>query len=195
MVPASESPGDAGALAQAPAMVRGSRGLTNDQLNWPMIEAAMRARESSWILGGHQIPPNPSVKTKDMPGPFCLPDVHAGCCLWRFITVSAPWAGPPRPPSWACSLHPPSNAPVPRPGAPSLPSALWASSLLWARLCSHIPGSLFCPGPCPELHPKTCLPPLLLNLGDPSLPHSTHPPPAAPASEHGVTSHPCPAGN
>lgn len=43
----------------------------------------------------------------------------------------------------------------PRPGALPCHLLFWASSsTLGLRLCSHIPGSLFCPGPCPELHPQ-----------------------------------------
>lgn len=71
------------------------------------------------------------------------------------ITVSAPWAGPPRPPSWACSLHPPLQCACSLGLAPS--PAICSSGqapLLRGSDCSHIPGSLFCPGPCPEIHPQ-----------------------------------------
>lgn len=78
------------------------------------------------------------------------------------VTASAPWAGPSRPPSWACSLHPPLKCAC-SPGlapSPSICSPGQAPPLrgLWLRL--HIPGLLARPDPLPRApEPTSCLHP------------------------------------
>lgn len=116
--------------------------------------------------------------------------------LWSVVpsvTVSAPWAGPPRPPSWACSLHPPLKCACSLGLAPS-PAICSSGQAPLLRgfdcaLTSRAHSSA--QGPAQSSTPKTCLPPPLLSLGDPSLPHPhSDPPPTFPSSENGVTSHP-----
>lgn len=122
-----------------------------------------------------------------------MPDVHAAvvCGALRHCLCSLGWT----PKATIMGLFPtptPQMCLFPRPGALPCHLLFWASSSTpGLRLCSHIQGSLFCPGPCPELHPQDLPASPAPQLGDPSLPHShSDPPPTFPSSENGVTSHP-----
>ena len=91
----------------------------------------------------------------------------------------------------------PSNVPVPQAWRPPLPSALLGKLLHSGALAALTsPGSLLCPGPCPEL----CTQDLSASLAsqpqgpEPIPPPRPDPPPPpySSASESGVTSHPAP---
>ena len=85
-----------------------------------------------------------------------MPDVHAAvvCGALCHCLRSLGWT----PKATIMGLFPtpaPQMCLFPRPGALPCHLLFWASSSTpGLRLCSHIQGSLFCPGTCPELHPQ-----------------------------------------
>lgn len=123
-----------------------------------------------------------------------MPDVHAGCCLWRLPSLCLLLGLDPQ--GHHHGLVPytrPSNAPVPSSWRPPLPSAL-LGKLLYSgapTVLSH-PGLTLLPRALPRAPPPrpACLP--CSSTWETQAYHTPTPtrPPYSPASEHGVTSHP-----
>lgn len=112
--------------------------------------------------------------------------------LWSVVpsvTVSAPWAGPPRPPSWACSLHPPLKCACSLGLAPSpaICSSGQAPLLRGSDCALTSRAHSSAQGPAQSSTPKTCLPPPLLSwetqaYHTPTLTRPPHSPPLRMAS-------------
>lgn len=173
--------------------------LTDGLLSWPRIEVQGCAQGQHqvwdweiWTPGGQHCPASKSKALSRTAVRKLL-----AWCPWLFgvwahsVTASDSQAGSLRPLSWACSLHHPSNVPVPQALAPAPPSALLGKLLSSGGTgCAHTSGL----PPAQSLEPWAHLLPRTLHLGRLRLatpePTLVHPPPIFPASENGITSHP-----